>query len=558
MENTAQPNRVPDLSPTEFLMVSELLSLAAGAYEGHSSNDYFLPATATCRQIAAAAIDMKHREFGNDGGLEGVLENDGKLFIYDDWLMSYFADRWERLGKTMRTRDDLAAAPLSKEELEVVAGLLNELAANEFGEFTSETDDEDYAIPATEENKDIVVAAIKNSGCKDPLVRMKKVFLAQDQVATYTIWLLSHLARRCESLAAHSSAIGLSAVLPEPWRAELPPVGSPAASGVKKIERPGISPRWLGHWKTNCRTIRAIGDESLPDEIRELEHYAQQGRTLREEKHPREVVVNPPFLSWEIYLEVPFSMLATSHLNELEVSGIKGNPFDTTLALSSFAANYTCRMIELRSLIRFPVRFPGRTAQSGLPPSLEKIPYTALGMVIGCRKEAFRLARLQLAAHRKEYFSKAQEFYAGSHFILRLLADYLDEAPLVLRGEALSHPIYNALMEIWRQPDADALVHACLAACDEHTHRVVPNKKSGEFCEFGQWMRTPVEILLLFKLRQLLGLSNPKLDHPIMNTPLGVLPPEVSFVPEDLIKRVRDRMMMDGYDEEAIVADYRL
>ena len=70
------------------------------------------------------------------------------------------------------------------------------------------------------------------------------------------------------------------------------------------------------------------------------------------------------------------------------------------------------------------------------------------------------------------------------------------------------------------------------------------------------WARTPIEILLLFKLRQLIGLQNPVLDHPLMNSPLGVLPSEVVFEPDDIIRRVRDRMREDGYDEMEIYTKF--
>lgn len=178
-------------------------------------------------------------------------------------------------------------------------------------------------------------------------------------------------------------------------------------------------------------------------------------------------------------------------------------------------------------------------------------------MVIGCKEQAFRLARVQIAAYNKttegEFWEDAN--YPIFHFILRVLADYLNESPIIMRGEAKKEPILNALFEHWRDPDADSLVNLCLAACDFHTHRC-GNKTEHEFGD--HWVRTPIEILLLFKLRQLLGLSNPQLDHPLMNTPLGKLPEkEVTCEPDDLIRRVRERMMQDGYDEEEIAGYYR-
>jgi hypothetical protein len=148
--------------------------------------------------------------------------------------------------------------------------------------------------------------------------------------------------------------------------------------------------------------------------------------------------------------------------------------------------------------------------------------------------------------------------------MVRILADYLGESPRPLTGEPLAEPITNALFDLWREPDPDALVSVCLAACDFHTQRC---RISGDFdfFEFSNsfWNRTPIEILLLFKLRQLLGLQNPKIDHPIMNTPLGKLPEQVVSFSEiangpegenDLLCRVRRRMMQDGFDEEEVYA----
>ena len=91
-----------------------------------------------------------------------------------------------------------------------------------------------------------------------------------------------------------------------------------------------------------------------------------------------------------------------------------------------------------------------------------------------------------------------------------------------------------------------------LAACDFHTHRFKIGKGK-DFYEFenGDWTRTPFEILLVFKLRQKLGLKNPKLDHPLMNTALGELPPEVPFEPM-IGYAGAARMVREGYDEDTI------
>ena len=62
-------------------------------------------------------------------------------------------------------------------------------------------------------------------------------------------------------------------------------------------------------------------------------------------------------------------------------------------------------------------------------------------------------------------------------------------------------------------------------------------------------------MLRVFKFRQLLGLENPKIDHPLMTSPLGKHPDEVGFMPDELIARVRSRMAQEGYDEQGLIAE---
>lgn len=109
------------------------------------------------------------------------------------------------------------------------------------------------------------------------------------------------------------------------------------------------------------------------------------------------------------------------------------------------------------------------------------------------------------------------------------------------------------LLHRWRSPDPHELADVLLASCDFHTHRcrARSGKLTYEFESHG-WNRTPFEILLVLKLRQKLGLENPELDHPLMNTAIGRLPREIPYEPDGLISRVHARMMQDGFDEQAI------
>ena len=101
---------------------------------------------------------------------------------------------------------------------------------------------------------------------------------------------------------------------------------------------------------------------------------------------------------------------------------------------------------------------------------------------------------------------------------------------------------------------SEELAPLVVAACDIHTHRCQQAKAPDQKYEFdnGRWTQAPIEILLLFRLREKLGLSNPAVDHPLMNTALGKLPERQSCQPNDLLNRVLDRMMRDGFDEEKV------
>ena len=92
-----------------------------------------------------------------------------------------------------------------------------------------------------------------------------------------------------------------------------------------------------------------------------------------------------------------------------------------------------------------------------------------------------------------------------------------------------------------------------LAACDRHTHQTGRNslKNFYDFNNVGL-CRTPVEILLLFRLREWVGLTNPVLDHPLMAAPFNELPPVQPIPPlDELMQGVLKRAREDWpqYDE---------
>ena len=71
---------------------------------------------------------------------------------------------------------------------------------------------------------------------------------------------------------------------------------------------------------------------------------------------------------------------------------------------------------------------------------------------------------------------------------------------------------------------ADEIRPAVVKACDFHLSRSKEHTDE-ETYEFADpvYAIYPVEILFVFRIRQILGLSNPEVDHPLLNSPLGKL-----------------------------------
>lgn len=94
--------------------------------------------------------------------------------------------------------------------------------------------------------------------------------------------------------------------------------------------------------------------------------------------------------------------------------------------------------------------------------------------------------------------------------------------------------VYRALFDAWNEPaKLPAALEMC---CDYHLMR------TGEFKEFGwpPYQILPAEILAVYRLREMQGLPTPRIEHPLMDTPLGVLPAPVRCPPDELLRKIID------------------
>ena len=113
-------------------------------------------------------------------------------------------------------------------------------------------------------------------------------------------------------------------------------------------------------------------------------------------------------------------------------------------------------------------------------------------------------------------------------FGLSIIGDWLGQ-PLDLEKHALPRDLaWGQLVANWRHPDPDVLLSALLVACDTHVERIALTEResdSGKFEFSSEFLAVhPTEILAVLRLRDLLGLPNPReIDHPFMKTPYAAI-----------------------------------
>lgn len=153
------------------------------------------------------------------------------------------------------------------------------------------------------------------------------------------------------------------------------------------------------------------------------------------------------------------------------------------------------------------------------------VPTAVHCLLAGWRDEAREMHQYCHARLTNDFADLSQKKYAPERrtqlFALRLLDQWFESGRDKYPPQAYSEPLFEALLAHWRHPDAEALAPLLLAACDRHTE--VSMAKGSPDLERDEYWYDPYEIVLLLQLRKELGLANPALDHPIMNTPLGRL-----------------------------------
>jgi hypothetical protein len=321
---------------------------------------------------------------------------------------------------------------------------------------------------------------------------------------------------------------------------------------MNSVVRIGVDPKWKSRWKDASMDGELASREKIVaySNPKEINAYIETGVFSEDAKSVLDYSgFVPPRLPWEnSYLKIYMWQYSNMHRSRFEAKGTAGENC-WPIAAKAFLYSSLSSLSDLYIHALYPVRH-GRVFKML---SHDEICYMALGFVLGQERQASTLARLLGVAWNKQNFIYQSEL-AVAHFMLRIACDWLEEPTLSSVRTTLGSDVFEELFRVWRTADAEALAPLVVAACDIHTHRCKPAKAPDQCYEFdnGNWTRTPIEILLLYRLREKLGLSNPIVDHPLMNTPLGKLPPPTIYEPDELLTRVIARMKHDGFDEQRV------
>ena len=166
----------------------------------------------------------------------------------------------------------------------------------------------------------------------------------------------------------------------------------------------------------------------------------------------------------------------------------------------------------------------------------DEIQWAALGLVAGCEQPALHTARILCAAWQHPGLYRAlirPEVAAVFTLFARQLGVRLPELKPFKPLPALAALLAD---DRWLHPEADALAAQVEAACVEHTEEA-PN---------GPFRFLPIALCLLFKLREMRGLANPRIRHPLLAVPLGDSRPAVGFDAclDPPLRSVRDRLQI--------------
>jgi hypothetical protein len=109
-----------------------------------------------------------------------------------------------------------------------------------------------------------------------------------------------------------------------------------------------------------------------------------------------------------------------------------------------------------------------------------------------------------------------------------------------LPPDVQSHELgpYADILSTWDDPIA--LAGPLAKICDYHCQNMIDKGTDEEF-DIAPFDLYPVEILAIYKIRERLGLETPKIEHPLLATPIASLAPrQITQIDDPILRRVEN------------------
>ena len=147
----------------------------------------------------------------------------------------------------------------------------------------------------------------------------------------------------------------------------------------------------------------------------------------------------------------------------------------------------------------------------------------AKAFALGLVEEGEAIGRSSLIGLREGWFYGMEQNYL-TPFVLSVFAKWKN---VTLSSEAFPFVVHDGYAGLLQNLTAhtEEIRSAINDACDFHLSRSKDHDDETTY-EFADpvYAVYPVEILFVLRVRKILGLSNPAVDHPLMNTPIAQLP----------------------------------
>jgi len=525
------------LSITELNYIADTLGGLVDEFWGHSSSDWFVPDTPEGRAIIAATIayDAQFLEAGDEAPFEDIIESGGELFIFDYQLMRYLAHRCKTVALA-----SLAGEPARLAETETlrIVELMDMLQLDwaRLFEQDFEVGCEDDSLPLTEENKALVAEIIRYANPADLQVHLNHAAEASGEtVRVFSLWALRYLVQRCQATKGAVRAPSAEAIA--------------ALHAAKVDSAPKVAPLGVAKgWNT---------EKSLVKKFKEWDTFAEVPETADKELAAYGSGENP----FQDYFDKtkpvlpPFAMRVDNVFTG--IGQWERRAFAIALYSHEPEASWMPHLEKATGYWYWKQRIDGISSTAGVWKSTRALrdymEVIADCLVLGWIEEAKSLTDFvyELYLHNR-FMDVAGKGYNDplAHWLLRICFDHWgrlfscwgNAAVNVFHpDECLGKPVLNELVANWKQPDLSAYADHILWLCDFHTHSHPGGLRKAT--------RYPALILAWFRLRELQGLSNPQIDHPLMRADYVKLPAPRPFYSDPLLTQVLARLRVDEIAE---------